>query len=184
MLSEIIGKEAKKQFLEAEGKLPDNLLACIGGGSNAIGLFNEFLLDKDVKIHAAEGGGHGILGQTAATLSLGRVGVFQGTYSYALSNEEGEIYPSYSIAAGLDYPGISPQHALLKDLGRAEYHLIKDEEAVDAFKLLSKLEGIIPAMESSHAIALALKLLKGKSHETTILNLSGRGDKDVERDFM
>jgi len=180
----IIGREAKKQFLEAESRLPDNIMACIGGGSNAIGLFNEFLLDDDVKIHAAEGGGHGVLGQTAATLNLGRAGVFQGTFSYALSNEKGEIYPSYSIAAGLDYPGISPQHALLKDLGRAKYHLIKDEEAVEAFKLLSKLEGIIPAMESSHAIALALKLLKGKSDEITIINLSGRGDKDVERDFM
>ncbi|MCK5775944.1 MAG: tryptophan synthase subunit beta, partial [Bacteroidales bacterium] len=180
----IIGKEAKKQFLETEGKLPDNLLACIGGGSNAIGLFNEFLYDDSVNIHAAEGGGLGVLGQTAATLSLGKVGVFQGTYSYALTDENDEIYPSHSIAAGLDYPGISPQHALLKDIGRAKYHLITDDEAVDAFKLLAKLEGIIPALESSHAIALALKLLKGKSDEVSIINLSGRGDKDVERDLM
>ena len=180
----IIGKEAKKQFLDTEGKLPDNLLACIGGGSNAIGLFNEFLYDHSVNIHAAEGGGHGVLGQTAATLSLGKVGVFQGTYSYALTDENDEIYPSHSIAAGLDYPGISPQHALLKDIGRAKYHLITDDEAVNAFKLLAKLEGIIPALESSHAIALALKLLKGKRDEISIINLSGRGDKDVERDLM
>jgi len=180
----IIGKEAKKQFIEKEGRLPDNIMACIGGGSNAIGLFDDFLKDHEVNIHAAEGGGNGELGQTAATLSLGKPGVFQGTYSYALTDENGEVYPSHSIAAGLDYPGISPQHALLKDLGRAHYHLITDDEAIKGFKLLSRLEGIIPAIESSHAIALAEKLLKGKSGQISIINLSGRGDKDVERDLM
>jgi len=176
----IIGKEAKKQFIEEEGKLPDNLLACIGGGSNAIGLFNEFLLDSNVNIHAAEGGGSGVLGQTAATLSFGKPGVFQGAFSYTLSDENGNVYPSHSIAAGLDYPGISPQHAELKDLGRVTYHVVKDDEALSAFKLLSKLEGIIPALESSHAIALAIKLLKDKDDDVSIINLSGRGDKDVE----
>ncbi len=180
----IIGKEAKKQFIEVEGRLPDNLFACIGGGSNAIGLFDDFLKDHEVTIHAAEGGGTGELGQTAATLSLGKPGVFQGTYSYALTDENGEVYPSHSIAAGLDYPGISPQHALLKDAGRANYHIITDDEAIHGFKLLSELEGIIPAIESSHAIALAEKLLKGKAGQISIINLSGRGDKDVERDLM
>ncbi|NOY49690.1 MAG: tryptophan synthase subunit beta [Chlorobi bacterium] len=181
----IIGKEAKKQVMEAEGRLPDNILACIGGGSNAIGLFTEFLYDAKVAIHAAEGGGEGaVLGKTAATLSLGKPGVFQGTFSYALSDENGEVYPTQSIAAGLDYPGISPQHALLKEMKRANYHLITDAEAIDAFKILSSLEGIIPAIESSHAVALAMKLLKGKEKEISIINLSGRGDKDVERDLM
>lgn len=180
----VIGKEAKKQFIEKEGRLPDNLFACVGGGSNAIGLFDDFLKDHEVAIHGAEGGGSGVLGDTAATLSLGKPGVFQGTYSYALTDENNEIYPSHSIAAGLDYPGVSPQHALLKDTGRAQYHVVTDEEAIEGFKLLSKLEGIIPAIESSHAVALAAKLLKGKAGQVSIINLSGRGDKDVERDLM
>jgi tryptophan synthase beta chain len=181
----VIGKEAKKQIMEAEGRLPDNIFACIGGGSNAIGLFTDFLYNETVSIHAAEGGGEGaVLGKTAATLSLGKPGVFQGTFSYTLSDEDGEVYPTQSIAAGLDYPGISPQHALLKEMKRANYHLITDTEAIEAFKLLSSLEGIIPAIESSHAVALAMKLLKGKENEVSIINLSGRGDKDVERDLM
>lgn len=181
----VIGKEAKKQFMEAEGRLPDNLFACIGGGSNAIGLFTNFLDDESVRIFAAEGGGEGpVFGKTAATLSMGKPGVFQGTFSYALSDEAGEVYPTASIAAGLDYPGVSPQHALLKDKNRASYHLVTDAEAIAGFKLLSRLEGIIPAIESSHAVALAEKLLKGKSEEISIINLSGRGDKDVERDLM
>ena len=181
----IIGKEAKKQFIEREGRLPDNLLACIGGGSNAIGLFDNFLKDHEVAIHAAEGGGLGpILGETAATLNLGKPGVFQGTHSYALTDDKGDICPTRSIAAGLDYPGVSPQHSLLKDTKRAEYHLITDKEAIEGFMLLSHLEGIIPAIESSHAIALAMKLLKNKPEQISIINLSGRGDKDVERDLM
>ncbi|MFK5856471.1 MAG: tryptophan synthase subunit beta [Bacteroidota bacterium] len=181
----VIGKEAKKQILEVEGRLPDNVIACIGGGSNAIGLFGDFLYDDSVAIHAAEGGGEGPeLGKTAATLSMGKPGVFQGTFSYALSDENGDVYPTYSIAAGLDYPGVSPQHALLKDSGRANYHLITDAEAIEAFKLLSAKEGIIAAIESSHAVALAMKLLAGKKDEISIINLSGRGDKDVERDLM
>lgn len=180
----VIGKEAKKQFIEREGRLPDNLFACIGGGSNAIGLFDDFLKDHEVNIHAAEGGGTGELGNTAATLSLGKPGVFQGTMSYALTDENGEVLPSHSIAAGLDYPGVSPQHALLKDSNRANYHIVTDQEAIEGFKLISELEGIIPAIESSHAVALAAKLLKGKEGQISIINLSGRGDKDVERDLM
>ncbi len=182
----IIGKEAKKQLMEAEGKLPNNLFACIGGGSNAIGLFSEFLYDESVSIYAAEGGGNGaIFGETAATLSMGKPGVFQGTYSYALTDENDNVYPTHSIAAGLDYPGISPQHSLLKDAKRASYHLVTDDEAIAAFGLLSRTEGIIPAIESSHAISLAMKILDGKSpDDISIINLSGRGDKDVERDLM
>ena len=172
--------------MEAEGKLPNNLFACIGGGSNAIGLFSEFLYDESVSIYAAEGGGNGaIFGETAATLSMGKPGVFQGTYSYALTDENDNVYPTHSIAAGLDYPGISPQHSLLKDAKRASYHLVTDDEAIAAFGLLSRTEGIIPAIESSHAISLAMKILDGKSpDDISIINLSGRGDKDVERDLM
>ncbi|MCF6170595.1 MAG: tryptophan synthase subunit beta [Bacteroidales bacterium] len=181
----VIGKEAKQQFLEAEGRLPDHLFACVGGGSNSIGLFADFLYDEAVAIHGAEGGGEGaVFGKTAATLSMGKPGVFQGTFSYALSDENGDVYPTYSIAAGLDYPGISPQHALLKDTGRADYHLVTDAEAIEAYKLLSKSEGIIPAIESSHAVALALQMLKGKENQISIINLSGRGDKDVERKLL
>jgi len=177
----IIGKEAHAQILEAEGKMPDNIFACVGGGSNAIGLFQGFLDEEKVRIFGAEGGGEGALPKTAATLSLGKQGVFQGTYSYCLVDSEGNPAQSWSIAAGLDYPGISPQHAFLKDSHRAEYHIVKDTEAVEAFRMLSMLEGIIPAIESSHAVALAMKLLKGKGNEVSIINLSGRGDKDVER---
>ncbi len=180
----IIGEEARNQILEDEGRLPDNVFACVGGGSNAIGLFQGFLYD-DVKIFAAEGGGEiAEPGKTAATLTIGKPGVFQGTYSYAISDEEGEVYPTSSIAAGLDYPGVSPQHSLLKELNRAHYYAVTDNMAVEAFKVLSKLEGIIPAIESSHAVSLAMKLLKDKPHEISIINLSGRGDKDVGRDRL
>ena len=179
---QIIGLEAKKQFIEAEGCLPDHLIACIGGGSNAIGLFKAFLDDSSVKIHAAEGGGLGsILGKTAATLCMGKPAVFQGTYSYCLMDDENNPVDAYSIAAGLDYPGVSPMHSYLKEIGRAKYYLITDDEAVEAMHLLSRIEGIIPAIESSHAISLALKILSGKN-ESCIINLSGRGDKDVLRD--
>ena len=180
----VIGKEAKKQFLEAEGKLPNNLIVCIGGGSNGIGLFSEFLNDDKIKIHAAEGGGEGlILGKTAATLNLGKPIAFQGTFSYGLVDDNDEPVDAYSIAAGLDYPGVSPQHSLLKDLERVKYHAITDKEAITAFKLLPVLEGIIPAIESAHAIALAIKILNNKKDEISIINLSGRGDKDLGRDL-
>ncbi|NOZ33785.1 MAG: tryptophan synthase subunit beta [Chlorobi bacterium] len=177
----IIGKEARKQFLEAEGKLPDAIVACIGGGSNAIGLFKEFIPDESVKIYAAEGAGEGLnTKHTAATLNLGKRMIFQGADSLCLADDEGKPVGSYSIAAGLDYPGIGPEHAYLHKIKRVEYHAVTDKEAVDAFKLLSEKEGIIPAIESAHAVALAAKIFKNKN-KTIIINLSGRGDKDVER---
>jgi tryptophan synthase beta chain len=177
----IIGKEAKMQILEAEGRLPDSVFACIGGGSNAIGIFKGFLEHPEVKLFAAEGAGEGLQSKrTAATLNLGKEMVFQGTYSYCLADEHGMPTASYSIAAGLDYPGIGPEHAYLCHTKRVEYHGITDKEAVDALKLLSKREGIIPAIESAHAVALAMKLMKDKKM-LSIINISGRGDKDVER---
>jgi tryptophan synthase beta chain len=176
----VIGQEARNQIFEAEGRLPDSIFACVGGGSNAIGLFQGFLRDDSVKIFGAEGGGEGEVPRTAATLSKGKPGVFQGTYSYCLMNDKDEPSTSYSIAAGLDYPGISPQHAFLKDSLRATYYPISDQEAVDAYITLSRMEGIIPAIESAHAVALAMKLLKDKN-QLAVVNLSGRGDKDVER---
>lgn len=177
----VIGKEARQQILEKENRLPDSVLACIGGGSNAIGVFGSFLGDENVKLFAAEGGGESlILGKTAATLTLGKEMIFQGSNSLVLQDEKGNPVNSYSIAAGLDYPGIGPEHAHLHETKRVDYQPISDAEAVEAFKLLSKIEGIIPAMESSHAIALATKILKDKN-QISIINLSGRGDKDVAR---
>ena len=180
---QVIGEEARRQIIEQENRLPDSIFACIGGGSNAIGLFSAFLNDPTVEIHAAEGGGEGVNSErTASTLVVGKPMVFQGTYSYCLADAEGQPATAYSIASGLDYPGVGPEHAHLKEKGRVNYHCITDEEAIKAFHLLSKLEGIIPAIESAHAVALAMKLLKGKN-ELSIINLSGRGDKDVERDM-
>lgn len=178
----VIGIEARQQILEDENRLPDSIFASVGGGSNAIGLFSGFLDDKEVKIYGGEGGGDGVLPHTAATLSFGKPAVFQGTRSYCLVDDEGKPMPSESIAAGLDYPGISPQHAYLKDTGRAGYYPVTDHEAVEAYNLISRLEGIIPAIESAHAVALAMKILKGQDN-LAIVNLSGRGDKDVERDM-
>ncbi|MHC1704720.1 MAG: tryptophan synthase subunit beta [Tenuifilaceae bacterium] len=178
----VIGQEARKQILNFEGRLPQAIFACIGGGSNAIGLFSGFLNDHEVEIFGAEGGGEARDGNTAATLSFGKPSVFQGTYSYCLVDENGNPKESHSIAAGLDYPGISPQHAFLKDSKRANYYPVTDDEAIYGFKLLSQLEGITPAIESSHAIALASKILKGKEM-LAIINLSGRGDKDVDRNL-
>jgi len=177
----VIGKEAREQILKKENKLPDSVIACIGGGSNAIGIFSSFLDDKKVKLFAAEGGGEGsINGRTAATLTLGKPMVFQGSYSLVLQDEHGNQVKSHSIAAGLDYQGIGPEHPHLQEIKRVDYSLITDNEAIEAFKLLSRIEGIIPALESSHAIALAMKILKDKN-EVAIINLSGRGDKDVAR---
>lgn len=178
----IIGKEAKKQFQENEGELPDGIFACIGGGSNSIGIFNEFL-NEDVKLYAAEGGGEGInTGKTAATLSSNsKPIVFQGSYSYCLTDEDSNPIEAYSVSAGLDYPGIGPEHAFLKDSNRVKYYPINDDEAIEAFKLLSREEGIIPAIESAHAIALAMKIAKKEGLKKIIINLSGRGDKDVGR---
>ncbi len=170
----VIGKEAKAQIMEKEGKLPDYLLACVGGGSNAIGLFYPFLEDSQVKIIGVEA-------QGCATLEAGRPGVLHGSYSYLLQDKNGQVLPTHSISAGLDYPGVGPEHSSLKDSRRAEYVAINDKEALEAFHLLSKLEGIIPALESSHAIAYLKKLApKLDRSQVVIVNLSGRGDKDME----
>jgi len=177
----VIGNETRYQILDKEGKLPENIFACIGGGSNAIGMFSAFLEDKQVKLFGAEGGGTELTnGNTAATLTLGKPIVYQGTYSYCLVDENNIPVDAYSISAGLDYPGVGPEHSYLKDTQRVQYFPISDSEAVDAFKLLSRLEGIIPAIESSHAVALALKILKSEPG-LSVINLSGRGDKDLGR---
>ncbi|TNF65532.1 MAG: tryptophan synthase subunit beta [Gammaproteobacteria bacterium] len=178
----VIGKEAKDQILDLTGQLPDAIIACVGGGSNAIGLFSGFLDDLDVAIYGAEAAGHGIdSGEHAATLLQGQEGVFHGMQSLFLQNEDGQIKEPYSISAGLDYPGIGPEHAYLKEINRVNYLGITDTQAIDAFEILSKKEGIIPAFESSHAVALALQIAKNYPEESNlIVNLSGRGDKDLE----
>ncbi len=177
----IIGKEARKQILKLEGDLPDYLVACVGGGSNAIGLFHAFVNDESVKIIGVEPAGKGLNTKDhAASLSKGSIGIIHGFKCYTLQNENGEPLPVHSIAAGLDYPGVGPEHSHYKEIGRAKYVSITDEEALDAFFKLSKTEGIIPALESSHAIAYGIKLAKKLSADKTIIiNLSGRGDKDA-----
>ncbi|MEE9452757.1 MAG: tryptophan synthase subunit beta [Paracoccaceae bacterium] len=178
----IIGKEARTQILAAEGRLPDSLVACIGGGSNAIGLFYPFLDDPDIKIIGVEAGGHGVddRNEHAASLLGGRPGVLHGNRTYLLQNKDGQILEGHSISAGLDYPGIGPEHSWLHDMGRVEYVSITDVEALDAFQLLCKLEGIIPALESAHALAHAAKIAPNlPSDHLMIINLSGRGDKDI-----
>ena len=178
----VVGKEARAQFLEKEGKLPDVLMACVGGGSNAIGLFTEFMNDEDVKMVGVEPAGKGLdTKEHAATLTLGTKGAIHGFECYNIQDEEGNALPVYSIASGLDYPGVGPQHCHLKDIKRVTYESIDDTECLDAFMQLSRLEGIIPALESAHAVAHAMKLAKTMSPEQTILvNLSGRGEKDVD----
>lgn len=177
----IISKEIKQQLLEKEGKLPDCVVACCGGGSNAIGAFYNFIEDKTVKLIGAEAAGRGVnTPDNAATITNGSVGIFHGMKSLFLQNDYGQINPVYSISAGLDYPGVGPEHAYLHETGRAQYMAISDEEAVCAFEYLSKTEGIIPAIESSHAVAAALKIIPTMSKDQIIvINLSGRGDKDV-----
>lgn len=179
----VIGKEAREQILKTEKRLPDYVVACLGGGSNAIGLFSEFIGDKDVKLVGVEAGGLGAeTDKTAATLTKGEVGILHGFKSYVIKNEQGEAEDAYSISAGLDYPGIGPEHAYLKYTGREEVGVINDNEAVEALKYLSKTEGIIPALESSHAIAYGMKLAKTlPKDKVIIINLSGRGDKDVSQ---
>lgn len=177
----VIGAEARAQIVEAEGRLPDALVACAGGGSNAIGLFSAFLADAGVAIYGAEGGGTDLAGlKTAATLSRGRPAVFQGSYSYCLLDDAGNPVDAHSVSAGLDYPGIGPEHAALKDAGRVEYRPVMDDEAIAAYRALSALEGIIPAIESAHAVALAMRLMRDTGR-LCIVNLSGRGDKDLGR---
>lgn len=179
----VIGKEARKQILEAEGKLPDYIVACVGGGSNAIGLFAPFVDDLSVKIVGVEPGGKGLdTNEHAASISKGSVGVIHGFKCYTLQDENGEPLPVHSIAAGLDYPGVGPEHSYYKESNRADYIAITDDEAMQAFFLLSRTEGIIPAIESAHAVAYAVKLAKTLSKDQTIIvNLSGRGDKDVNQ---
>nr|6CUT_A Chain A, Tryptophan synthase beta chain 1 [Pyrococcus furiosus DSM 3638]6CUT_B Chain B, Tryptophan synthase beta chain 1 [Pyrococcus furiosus DSM 3638]6CUT_C Chain C, Tryptophan synthase beta chain 1 [Pyrococcus furiosus DSM 3638]6CUT_D Chain D, Tryptophan synthase beta chain 1 [Pyrococcus furiosus DSM 3638]6CUZ_A Chain A, Tryptophan synthase beta chain 1 [Pyrococcus furiosus DSM 3638]6CUZ_D Chain D, Tryptophan synthase beta chain 1 [Pyrococcus furiosus DSM 3638] len=178
----VIGREAKAQILEAEGQLPDVIVACVGGGSNAMGIFYPFVNDKKVKLVGVEAGGKGLeSGKHSASLNAGQVGVLHGMLSYFLQDEEGQIKPSHSIAPGLDYPGVGPEHAYLKKIQRAEYVTVTDEEALKAFHELSRTEGIIPALESAHAVAYAMKLAKEMSRdEIIIVNLSGRGDKDLD----
>ncbi|MBO6837935.1 MAG: tryptophan synthase subunit beta [Alphaproteobacteria bacterium] len=177
----VIGNEAKQQMLEAEGRLPDTLVACVGGGSNAMGLFHPFLDDKGVNIVGVEAAGHGIeTGEHAASLTGGRPGVLHGNRMYLLQDEDGQVVEPYSISAGLDYPGIGPEHSWLKDLGRAQYVPVTDKEAVDAFKFCSQMEGILPALECAHAIAYVRKLAPTLPKDHIIcMNMSGRGDKDV-----
>lgn len=177
----VISKEIKEQMLEKEGRLPDVVMACVGGGSNAMGAFYNFIEDKEVRLIGCEAAGKGAdTPLTAATVATGTVGIFHGMKSYFCQDEYGQIAPVYSISAGLDYPGIGPEHAYLNDIGRAEYVPVTDDEAVDAFEYLSKTEGIIPAIESAHAVAHAIKLAPtlGKD-KIMVINISGRGDKDV-----
>ncbi|MFZ5579614.1 MAG: tryptophan synthase subunit beta [Pseudomonadota bacterium] len=177
----VIGREARRQCLEKEGRLPDALVACVGGGSNAIGLFHEFLPDESVQLYGVEAGGHGLeTGQHAAPLCAGKPGVLHGNRTYLMEDENGQIIGTHSISAGLDYPGVGPEHSWLKDIGRANYVAITDDEALDGFRMLTRTEGIIPALESSHAVAYAMKLAPTMSKdEIVIVNLSGRGDKDM-----
>lgn len=177
----IIGKEAKLQHLEKTGKLPDALVACVGGGSNAIGLFYEFLNDKDVKIYGVEAGGDGVeTGNHAAPLTVGRVGVLHGNRTYLMADDDGQILGTHSISAGLDYPGVGPEHSFLKDVARVQYVPCTDDEAMWGFHECTKKEGILPALESAHAIAYGLKLAKTMTpDQSIIINLSGRGDKDL-----
>ena len=177
----VIGEEAKIQIIKAEKRLPDYLVACIGGGSNALGLFYPFLNEKEVKIIGVEAAGKGVnSGQHAASLSKGKPGFLHGNYTYLLQDKNGQILDAHSISAGLDYPGIGPEHSWLKDIGRVEYHSSKDQEALNAFKLCCRLEGIIPALEPSHALAFLLRYKKNlNKNSLIIMNMCGRGDKDI-----
>ena len=177
----IIGKEIKEQLMEREGRLPDAVIACVGGGSNAMGAFYEFIPDKEVQLIGCEAAGLGVdTGKHAATIAKGSQGIFHGMKSIFCQDQDGQIAPVYSISAGLDYPGIGPEHAMLADEGRAQYVPVTDEEAVRAFEYLSRTEGIIPAVESSHAVAYAMKLAPAmEKDQIIVINISGRGDKDV-----
>ncbi|WP_251553750.1 tryptophan synthase subunit beta [Neobacillus muris] len=178
----VIGTETREQFLDRNGKLPEAVVACIGGGSNAMGMFYPFIKDEQVCLYGVEAAGHGI--QTpfhAASLTKGKPGVLHGALMYLLQDENGQIQEAHSISAGLDYPGVGPEHSYLKDSGRAQYHSISDQEALEAFQILSKLEGIIPALESAHAVAFAIKLAaEMEPGQNMVVCLSGRGDKDVD----
>jgi tryptophan synthase beta chain len=178
----VIGRESREQILKKAGKLPDEVIACVGGGSNAMGIFAGFLDDKEVALIGVEAGGEGIdTDKHAASITGGRVGVLHGSKTYLLQDQHGQIQPTHSVSAGLDYPGVGPEHSHLSDIGRAEYTVINDDEAITAFDLLCRMEGIIPALESSHAVAEAVKRApKMKPEQIIIINLSGRGDKDMQ----
>ena len=178
----IIGEETRKQIIEKEGRLPDVLVACVGGGSNAIGLFSEFLNEGKIEMFGVEGAGKGLeTGEHASAFAKNKVGILHGMKTYVYQDENGEAMPAYSISAGLDYPGVGPAHAYLHDLKKVKYVSVTDKEAVEAFHLLCKTEGIIPALESSHAISYATQIAKNYSEDKIIvINLSGRGDKDLE----
>jgi tryptophan synthase beta chain len=178
----VIGKEARRQILAKENRLPDLLLACVGGGSNSIGLFYEFLDDEDVRMVGVEAGGLGIeSGKHAARFATGTRGVLHGTYTHVLQDADGQILPTHSVSAGLDYPSVGPEHSRLRDLGRVSYTSVTDAEALKAFQMLAELEGIIPALEAAHAVAYAMKLVpKMRKDEIVIICMSGRGDKDVQ----
>lgn len=177
----VIGLEAREQMLCVEGRLPDAAIACVGGGSNAIGLFHPFVEDEEVALIGVEPGGEGLQGKHGATINAGVPGIFHGKRTLVLSDDDGQIMEAHSISAGLDYPGVGPEHAHLKEIGRASYAVIDDEEALEAFQLLSRTEGIIPALETSHAVAHAIKVAKTMNPDQIVLiNLSGRGDKDID----
>jgi len=177
----VVGLEAREQFLEMTGELPDTITACVGGGSNAMGLFSAFINDDSVRIIGVEPSGRSLkIGDHAASLSYGKPGVLHGFRSYLLQDDAGEPQPVYSIASGLDYPGSGPEHCMLKDKERVEYTMVNDEECLDAFYTLSKVEGIIPALESAHALAFAMKFAKENPRKSILVNLSGRGDKDID----
>jgi tryptophan synthase beta chain len=182
-LQKVVGAEARRQVLERYGRLPSDVVACVGGGSNAIGIFASFVDDPQVRLWGVEAGGEGIAtGKSAASLGAGSVGVLHGSRSYLLQSDEGQVLPTHSIGAGLDYPGVGPEHAFLKESGRATYVNVTDAEAIDAFHEFARSEGIVPALESAHAIAFARKLAAQRSADDLILvNLSGRGDKDLAR---
>jgi tryptophan synthase beta chain len=180
-LQAVIGREARRQMKKDAGRLPDTVVACVGGGSNALGIFTAFLKDRAVALVGVEGGGAGRRGATSATLTFGSPGVLHGSRSYLLQDERGQVLATHSISAGLDYPGVGPEHAFLKDSGRVTYVQATDDEALDAFVTLARFEGILPALESSHAIAHAMKIARRARRGTLLLvNLSGRGDKDLE----
>jgi tryptophan synthase beta chain len=177
----VVGIEAREQFFDMTGELPDNVVACVGGGSNAMGIFSAFLEDDECKLYGVEPGGRSLnLGDHAATMSKGTPGMIHGFKCYLLQDEKGEPSPVYSVASGLDYPGVGPEHCMLHDLKKVTYDVVSDKECIDAFYELSRLEGIIPALESAHAVAYALKLAQKEPQKSILVNLSGRGDKDID----